>query len=106
SGAPRYFPSYPPARSPDLAGGGTATPTAADGTLLIDPETGLPIGQDGAAGAGASPVSAMPVSLASRTGWTLQHTLMALAGLALLGAVVGPPLVSRLLDHRRGSATQ
>ncbi|PZF80768.1 phosphate ABC transporter substrate-binding protein PstS [Jiangella anatolica] len=86
--------------------GGTAS-GAADGTdtgaPVIDPETGEVIGGDGTDAGGGQNVSAVPVSLQASSGWRFQHTLMALAGLLLLGVVIGPPLITRLLGPRNAT---
>jgi phosphate ABC transporter phosphate-binding protein len=52
---------------------------------------------------GAVAVNAVPVSLASPSGWTSQDTFMVLAVLLCLLLVVAPPLISRRLSRRKTS---
>lgn len=98
----------------DTGGAATGTDTggtaagAVDGTdtgaPVIDPETGEIIGGDATGtDTGGQNVSAVPVSLQASSGWQFQHTLMALAGLLLLGVVIGPPLISRVLGPRNAT---
>lgn len=47
----------------------------------------------------------MPVSLDGEGGWRLRHTMMLLAGVLLVGLVVGPPLLSNTLRRGRDSDT-
>jgi phosphate ABC transporter phosphate-binding protein len=53
--------------------------------------------------AGAVAVNAVPVSLASPSGWTSQDTLMVLSVLLCLVLIVAPPLISRRLSRRKTS---
>ncbi len=86
------------------SGDGTTTGGSAtdDGTsaspVAIDPDTGQPVG-DGTTVAGGVVVAAVPVSLATPSGWGSDQTLMALAGLLLLLLVFVPPLVARRLSR-------
>jgi phosphate ABC transporter phosphate-binding protein len=57
-------------------------------------------GGTGATDAVAVPLRAVPVALASSSGWTFQDTLTMLAVLLLALVVVGPPLLSRRLARR------
>ncbi len=66
----------------------------------IDPEqSGLSADQqnDGSIAGGA--VTAVPVTLAGSTGWTVDDTLMVFAVLIFVGLVVGPPIISRRLSR-------
>ncbi|GAA3858560.1 hypothetical protein GCM10023084_10290 [Streptomyces lacrimifluminis] len=77
-------------------GAGTAGTTT--GGAVVDPDTGevVSTGQ----GAGDASVVASPVALGSGDALGLRTALMALSALLLLGVVVGPPLVGRLLANR------
>jgi phosphate ABC transporter phosphate-binding protein len=93
---------------PGSLGGGTGAPgsagpgaSGAPGSPgAVDPVTGGVLGAAGT-GSGGDPVAAVPVSLDGEGGWRLRHTMMLLAGLLLLGLVVGPPLLSNALRSRR-----
>ncbi|MEV7739826.1 phosphate ABC transporter substrate-binding protein PstS [Streptomyces sp. NPDC088921] len=97
-------------------GGGTATGGAGSGTQAsVDPDTGQtlsPGGTSGGTSAGASGGAttadgtialAQPVAIAGRTGWTGTQTLMLLAAFLVLGLILLPTVVSRLLSDRRSS---
>ncbi|MGW0941885.1 phosphate ABC transporter substrate-binding protein PstS [Streptomyces sp. NPDC002623] len=82
-------------------GGTTGGTTAAGGTTggtVVDPDTGEVLGADG--GTGDTSVAASPVSLASGDALGLRTALMALSAVLLLGVVVGPPLIGRLMSNR------
>jgi len=88
--------------------GGARTPgrtTSSARNQKIDPTTGLPAGgsgQTGGSGTGdAATVDAQPVSVQSGISPGLQHALMALVGLLLVGVVIGPPLVTRALSRKK-----
>ncbi|WP_433530882.1 substrate-binding domain-containing protein [Micromonospora sp. CA-263727] len=81
-------------------GGPSGVPTAG-APPVVDPDTGEVIGSDDPGGAGAGEQAvAVPVSLAGEGGWRLQHTMMLLAGLLLLGLVIAPPLLANTLQNR------
>jgi phosphate transport system substrate-binding protein len=97
-------------------GGGTATGGAGSGTQAsVDPDTGQTLSPGGASGgtsAGTSGAAttaegtialAQPIAVAGRTGWTGTQTLMLLAAFLVLGLILLPTLVSRLLSDRRSS---
>ncbi|MFI5793319.1 phosphate ABC transporter substrate-binding protein PstS [Streptomyces sp. NPDC051677] len=84
-------------------GGGATTGGATAGTSgttggAVDPDTGEVLG--GAGGAGDTSVAATPVSLASGDALGLRTALMALSAVLLVGVVVGPPLIGRLMTNR------
>lgn len=80
-------------------GANTAVNGQVPGSAAIDPDTGLPVGADGTAQ--AANVSAIPVEVALPSGrQRLVLTILAIALLATL--VLGPPLLSRLINARRG----
>ncbi|MEV6295738.1 phosphate ABC transporter substrate-binding protein PstS [Streptomyces sp. NPDC051896] len=90
------------------AGGGSAQPS-------IDPDTGQTIapggGSGGSGGTGSSAAAggtfalAQPVAVAAGHGWTTTQTLMVLAVILLLGLLLLPSLVSRLVGTRSGPGT-
>ncbi|MGW5429560.1 phosphate ABC transporter substrate-binding protein PstS [Streptomyces sp. NPDC004059] len=90
------------------AGGGSAQPS-------IDPDTGQTIapggGSGGSGGTGSSATAggtialAQPVAVAAGHGWTTTQTLMVLAVILLLGLLLLPSLVSRLVGTRSGLGT-
>ncbi|MFC4499774.1 MULTISPECIES: phosphate ABC transporter substrate-binding protein PstS [Streptomyces] len=85
------------------ATGGSTTTAGTTGTTgggAIDPETGDVISTADAGGTGDTSVVASPVSLASGDSAGLRTALMALSALLLLGVVVGPPLIGRLMSNR------
>ncbi|MER7680037.1 phosphate ABC transporter substrate-binding protein PstS [Streptomyces sp. NPDC096934] len=75
--------------------GGTGSTSA--GTV-VDPDTGQVLGADG--GTGDTSVAASPVSLGTGDALGLRTVLMVLSAVLLIGVVVGPPLVGRLLTQR------
>ncbi|SHI02583.1 phosphate ABC transporter substrate-binding protein PstS [Streptomyces sp. 3214.6] len=78
-------------------GGATAGTNGTTGGA-VDPDTGEALG--GAGGTGDTSVAATPVSLASGDALGLRTALMALSAVLLVGVVVGPPLIGRLLTNR------
>ncbi|MFD7131377.1 phosphate ABC transporter substrate-binding protein PstS [Streptomyces sp. NPDC059894] len=76
--------------------GGTAASTTGGG--VVDPDTGEVLSGDQATG--DTSVAAVPVSLASGDSLGLRTALMALSAVLLLGVVVGPPLVGRVMANR------
>ncbi len=97
-------------------GGGTATGGAGSGTQAsVDPDTGQTLSPGGASGGTSVGASggdttaegtialAQPVAVAGRTGWTGTQTLMLLAAFLVLGLILLPTVVSRLLSGRRSS---
>jgi phosphate ABC transporter phosphate-binding protein len=95
-------------RGGSASGGGPAVsgdPSASAGVpsagAAVDPDTGQPIG--GRADAAASNVDGVPVALDTGDGWQLRHTMMLVAALMLLGAIVGPPLLARFLRGPGGT---
>ncbi|MFI8076083.1 phosphate ABC transporter substrate-binding protein PstS [Streptomyces sp. NPDC086033] len=97
-------------------GGGTATGGAGSGTQAsVDPDTGQTLSPGGASGGTSAGTSggattaegtialAQPVAVAGRTGWTGTQTLMLLAAFLVLGLILLPTVVSRLLSGRRSS---
>ncbi|MER7835385.1 phosphate ABC transporter substrate-binding protein PstS [Streptomyces sp. NPDC096040] len=79
--------------------GGTTGGTAAGGTTGgVDPDTGQALGTDQSTG--GTSVAASPVSLASDDSLGLRTALMALSAVLLVGVVVGPPVVARLMAGR------
>ncbi|MFD4944359.1 phosphate ABC transporter substrate-binding protein PstS [Streptomyces sp. NPDC058409] len=81
---------------PDSTGGSTTDGTSGG---AIDPDTGLPISDDGT-GTGDTSVAANPVSLASGNAFGLRGALMALSAVLLVAVVIGPPLTARALAAR------
>jgi hypothetical protein len=61
----------------------------------VDPGTNGDGGSDGTA-----VIAAVPVATAANTGVGSTTTLMVLAAVILLGAVVAPPIVTRMLRSR------
>jgi len=97
-----------PADTATVAAGGD--PVALDpSALAADPSLADPSldgALDPAVAASGTTVSAVPVSLAARDGWSTQSTLV-LVALALLAAlVVGPPLAWRRLQAREAQGGQ
>ncbi|MFI6435220.1 phosphate ABC transporter substrate-binding protein PstS [Streptomyces sp. NPDC050759] len=95
-------------------GGGTTTGGSGTGSGTqpsVDPDTGQtlsPGGTSGSASGGGTTADgtvalAQPVAVAGRTGWTGTQTLMLLAAFLVLGLILLPSLVSRLLSDRRSS---
>ncbi|MGW3283668.1 phosphate ABC transporter substrate-binding protein PstS [Streptomyces sp. NPDC001002] len=88
------------------AAGGTGT---GGGQPSVDPDTGQTIAPDGtgsggtAAGATGTVALAQPVSVAGRSGWTGTQTLMLLAVVLILGLLLLPSVVSRLVAKGRSS---
>ncbi|MER6630909.1 phosphate ABC transporter substrate-binding protein PstS [Streptomyces sp. NPDC000987] len=94
------------------AGGGTAGAASGGSGTAVDPDTGQTVAADGTAagtagGAGGTVALAQPVSVEGRSGWTSTQTLMLLASFLVLGLVLLPSVVSRLLAGARshGDAT-
>ncbi|MGW5240170.1 phosphate ABC transporter substrate-binding protein PstS [Monashia sp. NPDC004114] len=58
-------------------------------------EFGETVAAGGGSGDGAVLAQAVSQEVAARKGWRGEHTLMLIAGLALLAATLGPPLLSR-----------
>jgi phosphate transport system substrate-binding protein len=81
------------------AGGGAG----AGAQPSIDPDTGQTIAADGtgSASAGGTVALAQPVAVAGQHGWTTTQTLMLLAAFLVLGLVLLPSVVSRMI--RRAS---
>ncbi|WP_329532667.1 phosphate ABC transporter substrate-binding protein PstS [Streptomyces sp. NBC_01450] len=83
-------------------GSGTAGGTGGtDGTTaggVVDPDTGQVLG--GGGGTGDTSVAASPVSLGTGDALGLRTALMALSAVLLIGVVVGPPLIGRMMSHR------
>ncbi|MFG2475146.1 phosphate ABC transporter substrate-binding protein PstS [Streptomyces fagopyri] len=77
--------------------GGTGGTTAG---AVVDPDTGQVLGSGG--GTGDTSVVASPVALGTGDALGLRTALMALSAVLLLGVVVGPPLVGRVLSRRAG----
>ncbi len=77
------------------AGAGGALPGAAPS---VDPDTGQVLA-GGDAGAGAQNPQAVPLTLASQNSDADRTLLMVVTGLFLLGAVLGPPLLSRRMGR-------
>jgi phosphate transport system substrate-binding protein len=69
---------------------------------VLDPDTGGAVdpGTGGDGSGGTAVIAAVPVATAANTGVGSTTTLMVLAALILLGAVVAPPLVTRALRGR------
>lgn len=81
------------------AGGDAAGNGQTPGSTAIDPDTGLPVGGNGTAQ--AANVSAIPVQVALPSG--RQRLVLTIFAVILLSALVlGPALVSRFLNRRRG----
>ncbi|MDG4795280.1 phosphate ABC transporter substrate-binding protein PstS [Micromonospora sp. WMMD1082] len=91
----------PGAGGPGSGPGGPGAVPTAGAPPVVDPDTGEVIGvDDPAGGGGGDQAAAVPVSLAGEGGWRLQHTMMLLAALLLLGLVVAPPLLANALQNR------
>ncbi|MEU6254444.1 phosphate ABC transporter substrate-binding protein PstS [Streptomyces sp. NPDC047043] len=88
-------------------GGGAATGggSGGGGQPSVDPDTGQTIAADGTGSgsttAGGTVALAQPVAVAGRSGWTSTQTLMVLAAFLVLGLVLLPSVVSRMI--RRAS---
>ncbi|MFD3928910.1 phosphate ABC transporter substrate-binding protein PstS [Streptomyces sp. NPDC058614] len=88
------------------ATGGTAGSTAGStggaggttGGTVVDPDTGEVLGTDQAAGDAS--IVANPVALGSGDALGLRTALMALSAALLIGVVVGPPFVARMMANR------
>ena len=80
--------------------GGTGTGTGSTGKSTINPDTGQAV-SNGNGSQSAQDIAATPVSTSSAIGSSAQAVLMVLAALLLIGTVMAPPLVSRLLASRR-----
>ncbi|MER5666218.1 phosphate ABC transporter substrate-binding protein PstS [Streptomyces mirabilis] len=83
-------------------GSGTAGSTGGTGGTtaggVVDPDTGQVLG--GGGGTGDTSVAASPVSLDTGDALGLRTALMALSAVLLIGVVVGPPLIGRMMSHR------
>ncbi|MFD9005344.1 phosphate ABC transporter substrate-binding protein PstS [Streptomyces sp. NPDC059582] len=104
------------AASGGASGGSDGGTTGAGGTTggaqpSVDPDTGQTLSPGGNAsggsGGGASVddtiALAQPVTVAAEHGWTSTQTLMLLAAFLVLGLVLLPSLVSRLITGTRGA---
>ncbi|MFF0220816.1 phosphate ABC transporter substrate-binding protein PstS [Streptomyces sp. NPDC004629] len=84
------------------SGGGTAGSTGGTGGTtggsVVDPDTGEVLG--GGQSTGDSSVAASPVSLGADDALGLRTALMALSAALLVGVVVGPPAVARVMANR------
>ncbi|MGP4013328.1 phosphate ABC transporter substrate-binding protein PstS [Streptomyces sp. 4N124] len=88
----------------DTAGSTGGTGSATAGTV-VDPDTGEILSGDQATG--DANVAASPVSLGADDALGLRTALMALSAVLLVGVVIGPPAVARLMNNRtrrKGSA--
>jgi phosphate ABC transporter phosphate-binding protein len=82
-------------------GSGSSTGQAGSaGNTAINPDTGQAV-TTAAGGQSAQGIAGVPVSTSSAIGSSLQALLMVLAGLLLVGTVLAPPIVSRVLANRR-----
>ena len=82
-------------------GSGSSTGQAGStGSTAINPDTGQAV-TTAAGGQSAQGIAGVPVSTSSAIGSSLQALLMVLAGLLLVGTVLAPPIVSRVLANRR-----
>lgn len=83
-------------------GSGTAGSTGGTGGTtagaVVDPDTGQVLSGDG--GTGDTSVAASPVSLGTGDALGLRTALMALSAVLLIGVVVGPPLIGRMMSNR------
>lgn len=94
--------------APDAAVAAQADPSAA---AVVDPAAGAAVDLDGdgipdAAGptdvlAGGAPAGAIPLQLASASGWQPSDTVVLLTVVTLLGVVLLPPLLSRRFSAAR-----
>jgi phosphate ABC transporter phosphate-binding protein len=75
------------------------------GGVVNDPDTGLPAdgGSSGGDNSGGVPVAAVPVSTATGAASGASASLILLAGVVLLAAVMAPPIVSRLARKGGGA---
>ncbi|MFI6339655.1 phosphate ABC transporter substrate-binding protein PstS [Streptomyces sp. NPDC050535] len=83
----------------DTGGSGTAGSTG--GTTegaVVDPDTGEVLSGD--QGAGDSSVVANPIALGSGEALGLRTALMALSAALLVGVVIGPPVIARVMSNR------
>ncbi|MCI3274859.1 phosphate ABC transporter substrate-binding protein PstS [Streptomyces cylindrosporus] len=87
------------------SGGNTAAGGASGGSgqPSVDPDTGQTLSPDGsgtaATAAGGTVALAQPVAVAGRSGWTSTQTLMVLAAFLVLGLILLPSIVSRLIGR-------
>ncbi|MFJ4468804.1 phosphate ABC transporter substrate-binding protein PstS [Streptomyces sp. NPDC089424] len=79
-------------------GGGTGGTSGTTGGTVVDPDTGEVLAADRTAG--DSSVAASPVSLGTGDSLGLRTALMALSAALLLGVVVGPPVLARVMGGR------
>ncbi|MER5537774.1 phosphate ABC transporter substrate-binding protein PstS [Streptomyces mirabilis] len=83
-------------------GSGTAGSTGGAGGStagsVVDPDTGQVLSGD--SGTGDTSVVASPVSLGTGDALGLRTALMALSAVLLIGVVVGPPLIGRVMSNR------
>ncbi|MCX4436169.1 MULTISPECIES: phosphate ABC transporter substrate-binding protein PstS [Streptomyces] len=75
--------------------GGTGGATAGS---VVAPDTGQVL--SGGGGTGDTSVAASPVSLGTGDALGLRTALMALSAVLLIGVVVGPPLIGRMMSNR------
>ncbi|MGI5456401.1 phosphate ABC transporter substrate-binding protein PstS [Streptomyces sp. CA-249302] len=88
-------------------GGGTAAGGASGGSgqPSVDPDTGQTLSPDGSGSGSAATATggtialAQPVAVAGRSGWTSTQTLMLLAAFLVLGLILLPSIVSRLIGR-------
>lgn len=80
-------------------GTGGAAAGGTTGGAVLDPDTGEVLSGDQGSG-GDTSVAATPVSLGSGDALGLRTALMALSAVLLVGVVVGPPLLARLMTSR------
>ncbi|MFF4363143.1 phosphate ABC transporter substrate-binding protein PstS [Streptomyces sp. NPDC001604] len=84
------------------AGGGSGAGTQPS----VDPDTGQILTAEGSGGgsatAGGTVALAQPVAVAGRSGWTSTQTLMVLAAFLVLGLVLLPSVVSRMIRRASG----
>ncbi|MDT0466769.1 phosphate ABC transporter substrate-binding protein PstS [Streptomyces gibsoniae] len=90
-------------------GGGAGGGSGGSGQPSVDPDTGQTLAPNGSAGGGGSSVGgtvalAQPVAVAGRQGWTGTQTLMLLSVILILGLLLLPSLVSRLIGARAGES--
>ncbi|SNT12382.1 phosphate ABC transporter, phosphate-binding protein [Asanoa hainanensis] len=98
AGAKVETPVLAAARCSGSGGGGSQGNTPQNGAT-VGPSSSASAGPGGASGGGGSGdgelIGAVPVDLTGRPGWGLQQTAMLIAGLAVLGLVLVPPLLAQ-----------
>ncbi|MGW2516135.1 phosphate ABC transporter substrate-binding protein PstS [Streptomyces sp. NPDC001617] len=92
-------------------GAGTAAGTGAGSAQpSIDPDTGQTIAADGTTAggttAGGTVALAQPVAVAGQSGWTTTQTLMVLAAFLVLGLILLPSLLSRLIGAHNNRSSE